>query len=203
MTSAAAPDDVDCAPPRLVLASASPRRQELLREAGYEFDVIPAEIDESAPPGMLPAALAEQLALNKARAVANQHPECVILAADTVVAFGDVPLGKPADAEHAKRMLTLLAGTTHIVITALAVVHTAEGFFKSTRTMSAVRMRALTQAEIAQYVATNQWQGKAGGYGIQDNDPFVTRIAGSHTNIVGLPMTATKRLLAEAGIAPK
>jgi septum formation protein len=197
-------DDVDCTPPRLVLASASPRRQELLRSAGYDFEVVAADVDESAyPAGMLPGAIAVHLAEAKAKSVASLHPDCVILAADTVVAFGDVPLGKPKDEADARRMLALLSGTTHIVITALTVAHTAEAFFKTVRTMSAVRMRFLTPAEMDSYIASGEWIGKAGGYGIQDRDPFVTRVAGSHTNIVGLPMSVAKRLLAEAGIQPK
>ena len=100
-------------------------------------------------------------------------------------------------------MLQLLSGTTHIVVTAVTVAHTAENFFKTVRTMSAVRMRFLTPAEMDSYIASGDWIGKAGGYGIQDKDPFVTRTAGSHTNIVGLPMGVAKRLLAEAGVQPK
>ena len=197
-------DDVDCTPPRLVLASASPRRQELLRSAGYDFTVVTPDVDESAyPPGMLPSAIAVHLAEAKAKAVAAMHPDCVVLAADTVVAFGDVPLGKPTDENDARRMLLLLSGTTHIVITSVTVAHTAENFFKSVRTMSAVRMRFLTPPELESYIATGDWIGKAGGYGIQDKDPFVTRIAGSQTNIVGLPMSVAKRLLAEAGVKPR
>src|SRR5688500_3570851 len=104
--------------PRFILASASPRRQSLLRDAGYEFDIDPPDIDESAfPPGLLPSKVALHLAEVKAKAVAARHPSDVVLAADTVVAFGDQMLGKPDDAAHAKRMLQLLAGTTHIVIT--------------------------------------------------------------------------------------
>ena len=197
-------DDVDCAPPRFVLASGSPRRQELLKSAGYTFDVIAPHVDESAyPAGMLPGAIAVHLAEAKARAVAAHHPDCVVLAADTVVAFGDVTLNKPVDENDARRMLALLSGTTHIVITAVTVAHTAENLFKTVRMMSAVRMRFLTEAEMEHYIASGDWMGKAGGYGIQDKDPFVTRIAGSHTNIVGLPMSIAKRLLAEAGVKPE
>jgi septum formation protein len=189
--------------PRLILASASPRRQQLLREAGYEFVVHPANIDEDDhPPGILPGDLAEYLAVQKANAVAAQFPQDVVLAADTVVAFGDTPLGKPADAADARRMLELLGGTTHIVITGLAVVRAAASHTARSRVMSAVRMRPLTPVEIARYVAGNEWQGKAGGYGIQDDDPFVTRIAGCHTNIVGLPLPEARRLLAQAGVTP-
>ncbi len=199
------PPDVPPPPPRLILASASPRRRDLLAAAGYTFDVRPADVDESDyPPGTLPADLAEHLAKAKAAAVARRWPGDVVLAADTVVAFGDLPLGKPADAADAVRMLKLLAGTTHVVVTGVAVVHAAAGFDRSTRVLSAVRMRPLTPVEVARYVRTNDWQGKAGGYGIQDDrpDPFVTRLSGSHTNIVGLPMERTAELLAAAGIRP-
>ena len=191
------------ASPRLILASASPRRQSLLRDAGYEFEVDPAEIDESAhPPGLLPSKVAVHLAEVKAKAIAARHADDVVLAADTVVAFGDQLLGKPIDATHAKQMLQLLAGTTHIVITGVCAMRQSANFSKSLRVMSAVKMRFLTPGEIDRYVASNEWQGKAGGYGIQDKDPFVVRQSGSHTNIVGLPMSATRLLLDEAGIRP-
>ena len=191
-------------PPRFILASASPRRQALLRDAGYEFEVDPPDIDENDyPQGMLPSAIALKLAEAKARAVAARHPDDVVLAADTVVAFGDTPLGKPADAPAAKTMLQLLAGTTHLVITGLCVMRQSPPFFKSTRVMSAVKMRSLTPGEVERYVASKEWEGKAGGYGIQDKDPFVVRQSGSHTNIVGLPMSAARQLLEEAGIKPE
>ena len=187
--------------PRFILASASPRRQQLLREAGYMFAVEPADIDEeNYPPRTLPGDLAERLAVQKANAVAARFPDDVVLAADTVVAFGDRPLGKPVDATDARRMLELLSGTTHIVITGVAVVRRSAGHSAVARVMSGVRMRPLSPEEIARYVAGNEWRGKAGGYGIQDQDPFVTRLAGCHTNIVGLPMPETRRLLAAAGI---
>ena len=189
------------ASPKFILASASPRRADLLREAGYEFDVDPIDIDETKfPRAFLPVQVAVFLAEEKARLSSAKHPDRVVLAADTVVAFGDHLLGKPADAEHARKMLHLLSGTTHIVITAVAVVHASAGFRQSGRTMSAVRMRQMTAAEIDEYIASGKWQGKAGGYGIQDPDPFVTCHAGSSTNIVGLPMELTSQLLSQAGI---
>jgi septum formation protein len=191
-------------PPRFILASASPRRQDLLRDAGYTFDVDPADVDENDfPQGMLPTAIALRLAEAKARAVAARHPDDIVLAADTVVAFGDTPLGKPNDAPHARKMLQLLSGTTHIVVTGVCVMRQDPEFSKSARVMSAVKMRPLTPGEIDRYVASNEWQGKAGGYGIQDKDPFVVRQSGSHTNIVGLPMTVTRKLLEEAGVTPE
>lgn len=189
-------------PTRLVLASASPRRQELLREAGFSFDILPADIDESDYPSTLtPAELAEHLALAKGRAVAARlKDDVVVLAADTVVALNEQPVGKPIDAEDARLMLGRLSGTTHSVITGVAVLRTIANLVLHTRVTSSVQMRRLTDAEIDAYVASNEWQGKAGGYGIQDDDPFVTRIAGCHTNIVGLPMTTATRLLAAAGV---
>ena len=187
--------------PRLILASASPRRQSLLRDAGYEFDVDAAEVDESAhPPGLLPAQVAMYLAEAKAKAVAMRHVEDVVLAADTVVTFGDQILGKPSDSAHARAMLELLSGTTHLVITGLCVMNLMSQFQRTTRVISAVRMRPLSRAEMDHYISSGDWEGKAGGYGIQDPDPFVTRQAGSRTNIIGLPMSTVRQMLAEAGI---
>jgi septum formation protein len=185
-----------------VLASASPRRQGLLREAGYHFTVHPADLDEKSfeHPGLLPAELARRLAAAKAAAVARLHQNEVVLAADTVVAFGDQTIGKPADADHAREILRLLESTTHLVITGVHVVHRTRAFSAAATIMSAVRMRPLSPAKIDAYVATGKWRGKAGGYGIQDDDPFVERMTGCLTNIVGLPMTTTIRLLSEAGV---
>jgi len=190
---------------RLVLASASPRRQELLREAGYDFAIEPANVDEDDfPERILPADVALHLARQKVRKVSrtNGFTHDVVLAADTVVAFGDELIGKPEDARDAKRILRLLSGTTHVVITGVAVAIEAENYLRATRVMSAVRMRWLTERQIEDYLISGKWRGKAGAYGIQDNDPFVTRMAGCHTNIVGLPMTTTKSMLAEVGIVP-
>jgi len=193
------------ASPRLILASASPRRRELLLHAGYDFEVHPADIDEDDyPPQTLPADIAQRLALLKAQALLPKFPNDVMLAADTVVAFGDRPLGKPADESDAVNMLGLLSGTTHVVITGVTVLRPATHFSISTRVMSSVRMRPWSAKEIHRYVASGDWKGKAGGYGIQDErpDPFVMRLAGSHSNIVGLPMEATAELLGSAGIFP-
>jgi septum formation protein len=190
--------------PRLILASGSPRRQELLREAGYEFLVSPADIDESAyPPTLSPAEVSEHLALAKAREVSARFPDDVVLAADTVVALGNESLGKPAGAADARRLLSLLSGTTHEVITGVAVIRASKDLALHDRVASSVQMRRLSEAELEAYLATGDWEGKAGAYGIQDRDPFVTRTSGCHTNIVGLPMTHTARLLAAARIHPK
>lgn len=191
------------ATPRLILASSSPRRQQLLRDAGYVFSVEPANVDEDDhPAGLGPGDLAEYLARRKAEVIAARFPDDVVLAADTVVAFADAVLSKPADANDARRMLRLLSGTMHSVITGLAVVRASAAVSRHTRVLSAVQMRPLSEDEIERYVASNQWQGKAGAYGIQDPDPFVTKTSGCLTNIVGLPMTTTRDLLRDAGIEP-
>lgn len=200
--------------PRLVLASRSPRRIELLREAGYRFISEPADIDEEAyPRELLPAEVAVWLARAKAAEVAARLPEDAILAADTVVALGDVPLGKPADATEAAQMLRLLSGTTHVVITGVALRVESRGIALQEREMSAVRMYTLTETQIARYVESGDWEGKAGGYGIQDKElwpsgkpapaAFVERVAGSYTNVVGFPMNTVKRMLACLGIEPE
>lgn len=187
---------------RLVLASASPRRQQLLREAGYDFAVFPADIDEEIYPNLMPIELARHLSFEKAKAVAGRFPHDVVLAADTVVAFGDRALSKPEDAEDARRMLSLLSGTTHIVITGVTLMQKESEVQQTRSAMSAVRMRRMSREEIEGYIASNEWQGKAGGYGIQDNDPFVTRMAGSHSNVVGLPMEMVEKMLGEMKIVP-
>ena len=187
---------------RLVLASASPRRQQLLRQAGYEFAVFPANIDEDTFPNLSPLELARHLSFEKAKAVAGRFPHDVVLAADTVVAFGDRALSKPEDAEDARRMLNLLSATTHIVITGVTLMQKESQLQQTRAEMSAVRMRQLSATEIDNYIASGQWEGKAGGYGIQDDDPFVTKMSGSHTNIVGLPMELVERMLGEVNIIP-
>ena len=176
----------------------------MLHEAGYDFEVHPADIDEDDhPENLLPGDLAEWLATQKAMTISQRFPASVILAADTAVAFGDAILGKPDHADHAREMLRLLGGSTHMVVTGIAVKHPGGGGLHSTRVISAVNMRALTPEEIETYLVTGDWQGKAGGYGIQDPDPFVTRIQGSYTNIVGLPMEEARALLSDAGINPR
>ncbi len=185
---------------KLVLASASPRRQQLLRDAGYDFTVFPANIDEDDHLNLLPVELARHLSFEKAKVVAARFPNDVVLAADTVVAFGDRSLGKPEDVEDARRMLWLLSGTTQIVITGVTLMHKQSELRQTKTAMSAVRMRPITRDEIERYVASMQWEGKAGGYGIQDNDPFVIKMTGSYTNVVGLPMELVEPMLAEAGV---
>jgi septum formation protein len=188
---------------RLVLASTSPRRIHLLGKARYKFVYEPADIDEQkVAPSVLPSEMAMQIARAKAEKVGAKYPEDVILAADTIVALGDWVMGQPRDAEHAKKMIELLSGTTQIVITGVSVVCLADHFARHARVMSAVQMKSLTTAQIDRYIASKLWEGKAGGYGIQDPEPLVKCLGGDPTNVIGLPMKKTKEMLAEAGIMP-
>jgi septum formation protein len=186
---------------RLILASASPRRRGLLLEAGYDFLVEPAEVDERAiGEGLAAGEAAERIARAKAEAVARRFPDDVVLAADTVVAARGMTLGKAADEAEARRILSLLSGTTHEVITGVAVLHLRAGLSLVERVISTVEMKTLSAAEIDAYIASGDWRGKAGAYGIQDSDSFVRRTAGCLTNIVGLPMTTTAMVLSRAGV---
>lgn len=193
---------------RFVLASRSPRRIELLRNAGYDPVVDPADVDERDPGGLTPRQLAEYLADLKASVVSVRHPAAVVLAADTLVVADGIILGKPETDAEARRMLRVLSGTTHEVMTAVTVVR-VDGARDTEVVTSQCRMKRLDDDEIDRYVASGAWRGKAGGYGIQDDggdvftgDPFVERVAGSYTNIVGLPMEAATRMLADAGVHP-
>ncbi|PYN31388.1 MAG: septum formation protein Maf [Candidatus Rokuibacteriota bacterium] len=185
---------------RLVLASASPRRRELLRSIAPQFEVVPSEIEETLEDGPAPVAVA-RLALRKARAVAARVREAVVLAADTVVILDGAALGKPADAREARAMLRRLRGREHEVITGVAVLDSRTGREASTSVVSRVRMAAYSDATLEAYVATGAPLDKAGAYAIQDlGGALVERLAGSYTNVVGLPVEETRWLLAEFGV---
>lgn len=185
--------------PELVLASASPRRIELLALIGIVPDRIdPADIDETPVKDETPARLAVRLARTKAQAVAARSPRAVVLAADTVVAVGRRLLEKPADAAEAERFLRLLSGRNHRVFTGVAVASGDRVIHRCVDTR--VAFKRLSEAEIANYVAGGDWRGKAGGYGIQGPAAaFVLRIIGSHPAVMGLPLPETVNLLAGAG----
>lgn len=172
-----------------------------MRQAGYEFVTYPAGIDESAlARNIAPEDAAVRIARAKAQAIADKFPDDVVLAADTIVALGETILGKADDADHARRILGALSATTHRVISGVAVIHRGASLLLSQCVISTVEMKPLSPEQIDAYIATNQWQRKAGAYGIQDPDPFVSRTGGCLTNIIGLPMTTTQRMLAQAGI---
>jgi nucleoside triphosphate pyrophosphatase len=186
--------------PILVLASASPRRLELLRQIAIVPDEIdPAELDETPLKGELPTQHVIRLARAKAEAVRARHPDAFILAADTVVACGRRILGQPADEAAARGFLTLLSGRRHRVYGGVAVA-APDGRMATRRVVSQVGFKRLTEAEIAGYLATEEWRGKAGAYAIQGRAAeFVSWIAGSYPNVVGLPLYETAQLLCGLG----
>ena len=185
--------------PRVILASQSPRRRELLTLVGIGHDVRPADIDESAFPDEAPAAHAERLARAKAETLARDEPVAVVVAADTIVVIDDLILGKPVDADDARRTLRRLAGRTHTVFTAVAVARGAE-LVSAVETVS-VTFRPLDDAEIDAYVATGEPADKAGSYGIQGfGATIVERIDGDYFAVMGLPLVRLTRLLAELGV---
>ncbi|HEX5475534.1 MAG TPA: Maf family protein [Vicinamibacterales bacterium] len=184
----------------LILASASPRRAELLTSAGFSFDVRPADVDESRRDGEPPERYVERVAHAKARAVARAcaQPGTVVLGADTVVVIRGELLGKPASASDAARMLRLLAGAVHEVLTAVVLVDAGSREDERVREVARTRVRflPLTGDEIAWYVETGEPFGKAGGYAIQGRAArFVEWIDGSWSNVVGLPVATVDRLL--------
>ncbi len=184
----------------LVLASASPRRQELLRNAGIPFEVQPAHIPEDPLPGEGAKECAERLAREKALAVARQRPQDAVLGADTVVAVDDQILGKPSDADAAARMLRLLSGREHQVITGVCLVVSGQWSVASETTL--VAMSEITDKEIAEYVATGEPMDKAGAYAIQGvASRWIPRIEGDYSNVVGLPVALVWRMLRANGIA--
>jgi septum formation protein len=195
---------------KLILASASPRRAQILCDAGIRFDVLSADIDESRLPGEPGEAMVRRLAESKARAAwpraaaaadadAAGEP-CVVIGADTVVEIGGDVLGKPGTAEAARAMLQRLSGTRHRVLTGLAMLRVPDGAARVDVASTDVWFAAMTQDEIAEYVATGEPLDKAGAYGIQGfGGRFVERIDGCYFNVVGLPLALVYRTLKELG----
>jgi len=185
----------------LILASASPRRRQLLAALGIPFSIDAADIDESQSGDAPPEVHVRRLAEAKARVVAQRHPDDVILAADTIVVHRGRILGKPQDADEARAMLQFLRTEAHQVITAVAVAHA--GALASELDVSAVTMRAYSDDEITAYIASNDPFDKAGAYAIQHPDfRPVARFTGCFAGIMGLPLAVTGRLLSYAGLPP-
>jgi septum formation protein len=182
--------------PMIVLASASPRRQELLRNAGIAFEVQPAHIPEDPHPGETAKACAERLAREKALAVARLRPHDCVLGADTVVVIDGQLLGKPSDAADAGRMLRMLSGREHQVITGVCLAVGGKASVASETTI--VTVSGITDQDIADYVASGEPMDKAGAYAIQGiASRWIPRIEGDYSNVVGLPVALVFRMLRE------
>lgn len=185
---------------RLILASASPRRLDLLQRIGVVPDaILPAEIDESVPKGELPRLHAARLAREKAQAVAAREPEALVLAADTVVAVGRRILPKVEDEATLHQCMALLSGRRHRVLTGVAVALPG-GALRQRVVETTIAMKRLSADEIDFYASHGEWRGKAGGYALQGyGEVYVRHIAGSYSNVVGLPLAETRVLLKSAG----
>jgi septum formation protein len=187
----------------LVLASGSPRRRQLLERAGLRFEVRPAQLPEERRHGEAPADFARRLAGEKARAVAadlGRERECFVLGADTIVVLEDEVLGKPVDAADALGLLSRLVGRRHRVLTAVAVVQAASGREHAVVVESWVEMREASREELRRYVEGGEPLDKAGAYAVQgEGRRFVRRVAGSESNVIGLPLEETLELLERAG----
>ena len=180
----------------LVLASASPRRRQLLTKAGYQFCVDPSDVDEpEPPPGADVRRYVSELAWRKAFAVAARHKSGLILAADTSCAVEGEILNKPVDRRDAERMIRLQEGRDTMVVTGLVLYRADRDEWVAALESSVVRFRNLTEAERRDHLDSGRWEGKAGAYGVQDDDPYIEVVAGSWSNVVGLPMERLAALL--------
>ncbi|MBN2181410.1 MAG: septum formation protein Maf [Sedimentisphaerales bacterium] len=182
----------------LILASASPRRRELLAGAGYEFTAVFPDIDESSfsAGSAEPAQYAERLALAKAKSTARKYPDSLIIGADTIVDFQGRIIGKPADAEDARQIVQLLFSEPHKVVTGLAICRFRDGLEIVAHEITMIYPKQLTQRQIDEHIESGRWIDKSGAYAIKENgDEFIERIEGSLTNVMGMPMELLGRLL--------
>ncbi len=185
----------------IILASNSPRRSELLRQIGLTFSTDPADVDERILPGEGAEEYAVRVALDKARIVAGRAGDGIVIAADTIVVLGDTILGKPADARDAERMLGMLSGRMHRVISGLAIVDAKTGKTRTGSASTSVWFRDLTTDRIRAYVLTGEPLDKAGAYGIQEKGALlVQKIEGCYFNVVGLPLSLLGEMLSEHGV---
>lgn len=182
-----------------ILASASPRRRELLTKAGYSFEVVVPDVDESAfsRDGVIAEEYAERLALAKACSVAKRFENSLVLGADTIADFAGEIIGKAADAAEAEQITLKLFSEPHRVVTGVAIVRLSDGTQLLQSDSTTVYPKKLTPEQIAEHVESGRWKGKAGAYAIQENgDEFVERIEGSLTNVMGLPMEMLEQMMA-------
>ena len=186
---------------KIILASASPRRKELLEKIGLMFEVEPSNFEEEMHPGLAPHELAQNISLQKAKAVARKHKNSVVIAADTFIVFGNQILGKPHTANEARKMLETINGKSHRVITGFSIVDTSENKTLSRSVETIIYLRKLTLAEIDAYVKSREPLDKAGGYAIQGlGAVIVKKIEGDYFNVMGLPLSALTEALKEFGI---
>lgn len=187
--------------PKLILASQSPRRLELLKQITDQFEVVPSSVEEKLDYGLRPEENARMLARAKAESVAKNYPDCWVIGADTLVTLHQEILGKPVDVPDAERMLRRLSGKEHRVFSGICVV--SPGKTLDTAVMSKVRFKSLTDEEISGYIQTGEPMDKAGAYAIQGQGSFMIReFSGSHSNIVGLPIEELKIILKKTGYGP-
>jgi septum formation protein len=188
--------------PAIILASNSPRRRELLHQVGLSFIIDPTKVDEQIRPGESPESYVVRVALDKARAAASRAASGIIIAADTIVVLGDAILGKPADSRDAERMLTLLSGRVHDVISGLALINAAEEKTATGTSLTRVWFRDLSRNEIVSYIKSGEPLDKAGAYGIQGKGALlVKKIEGCYFNVVGLPLSLLGEMLRNFGIS--
>jgi septum formation protein len=186
---------------RLILASASPRRKELLASLGFEFEIIPAEVIEHEAPDADPRAMVRHNAALKADWVAARHPQATVIGADTTVFVGQTVLNKPRDAAEARSMLRRLSGTQHTVFTGLAIRRQSDGLILDQGVASEVTFKSIDEATIELYLSRVHTLDKAGGYAIQEaSELIIAGFTGSLSNIVGLPLEEMKQLLTQAGL---
>ena len=191
-------------PAPVILASASPRRRQLMSEAGYEFTIVLPEVDESAfsVENADPVEYAKRLALAKAKSVARKHPDSFVIGADTIVDFRGRIIGKAADAEEAEQITRKLFSAPHKVITGIAIVRLSDGTELVKSDSTTVYPRKMTAEQIADHIKGGSWRDKAGAYAIQETgDEFVEKIEGSLTNVMGLPMELLESLLAKLKVS--
>jgi septum formation protein len=193
-------------PAQIILASASPRRRQLLSEAGYEFTIVPPEVDESAyeTDNVDPVEYAKRLALAKAKSVARKYPDLFVIGADTIVDFQGMIIGKAVDAKEAEDITKKLFSAPHKVITGIAIVKHNDGTELVRSDSTTVYPRKMTAEQVADHIKGGSWRDKAGAYAIQETaDEFVEKVDGSLTNVMGLPMELLESLLAGLKISVK
>ena len=187
---------------RIILASQSPRRKELLTAMGLEFEAIPSNFDEQLDPNRLPAIVAQELAIGKASTVAKQYPDALVIGSDTIVSIDDKQLAKPHDTAEARHMLYSMSGRASVVTTSAVVICRAKDILLSGAAESLVVFKPYDEQAVEAYLATGDYADKAGGYGIQSGAaPLIDHIEGDYDTIVGLPTRLLSNFLNQCGIA--